>query len=90
MGGTTTTCFNDHDDDQTVDLLRRPRAVRLGSYQQTKSTKNTVIMSGLATKQQSLKIFEKLKTKPANKVSASLPFPLHRSLETAADTGCIL
>lgn len=26
-------------------------------------------MSGLATKQQSLKIFEKLKTKPANKVS---------------------
>lgn len=25
-------------------------------------------MSGMATKQQSLKIFEKLKTKPANKV----------------------
>jgi ADP-ribosylation factor GTPase-activating protein 2/3 len=30
-------------------------------------------MSGLASKQQSLKIFEKLKTKPANK--ASLPGP---------------
>jgi ADP-ribosylation factor GTPase-activating protein 2/3 len=27
-------------------------------------------MSGLASKQQSLKIFEKLKTKPANKVRA--------------------
>lgn len=28
-------------------------------------------MSGLATKQQSLKLFEKLKSKPANKVNAS-------------------
>jgi hypothetical protein len=28
-------------------------------------------MSGLATKQQSLKIFEKLKSKPANKVNTS-------------------
>lgn len=33
-------------------------------------------MSGLATKQQSHKIFEKLKTKPANKVSERLPAPL--------------
>ena len=71
--GATTTCFNDHDDDLTVDLLRRPRAVRLRRYQQTKSPKNTVTMSGLATKQQSLKIFEKLKTKPANKVGALPP-----------------
>jgi len=31
-------------------------------------------MSGLASKQQSLKIFEKLKTKQANKVSCS-PIP---------------
>ena len=30
-------------------------------------------MSGLATKQQSLKLFEKLKTKQANKVSSIAP-----------------
>lgn len=71
--GATTTCFNDHDHDQTVDIFSRPRAVRLLRYQQTTSPKITVTMSGLATKQQSLKIFEKLKTKPANKVSAPLP-----------------
>ena len=33
-------------------------------------------MSGLASKQQSLKIFEKLKSKSANKVSEPLP-PFH-------------
>jgi len=33
-------------------------------------------MSGLATKQQSLKIFEKLKSKPANKVSATWSYLL--------------
>lgn len=35
-------------------------------------------MSGMATKQQSLKIFEKLKTKPANKV-------MERALSGIAD-----
>lgn len=33
-------------------------------------------MSGLASKQQSLKIFEKLKTKQANKVSKTSPLVL--------------
>jgi hypothetical protein len=42
----------------------------------------TVKMSGLATKQQSLKIFEKLKTKPANKASQ------HRTMRVHTDTLC--
>jgi uncharacterized protein YjhX (UPF0386 family) len=33
-------------------------------------------MSGLATKQQSLKIFDKLKTKQANKVSPGLAYDM--------------
>src|SRR4051794_30150930 len=43
-------------------------------------------MSGLATKQQSLKIFEKLKSKPANKVS---PAPLFCRPERAPETNAV-